>query len=73
MGLTLEELEAELRGQPAEVRDYLADLLIETLEDADADGAVETEAHRRYLELESGLVEGIDGDSVIARLRSRQR
>lgn len=71
--MTLEQLETELRNQPAEVRDYLANLLIETLEAADADeDQSEAEAHRRYLELESGEVQGIDGDEVIAQLRARR-
>lgn len=72
--MTLEQLEAELRNQPAEVRDYLASMLIETLDSAgtEDDDAVEAEAHRR-LELASGEVEGIDGDEVIAQLRARRR
>lgn len=73
--MTLEQLEAELRNQPAEVRDYLASMLIETLDSAgtEDDDAAEAEAHRRYLELASGEVEGIDGDEVIAQLRARRR
>lgn len=74
MTMTLEQLEAELRNQPEEVRDYLANMLMETLDAPDVDDdAVEAEAHRRYLELESGEVEGIDGDEVIAQLRARRR
>jgi hypothetical protein len=73
MSMTLEQLEAELRNQPPEVRDYLAGMLIETLATADDDDdAVEAEAHRRYLELASGQAEGIDGDEVIAQLRARR-
>lgn len=34
---------------------------------------VEAEAHRRYLELENGQSEGVDGDEVIAQLRARRR
>ena len=72
--MTLEQLEAELRNQSAEVRDYLASMLIETLDttDVDDDDAVEAEAHRRYRELASGEAEGIDGDEVIAQLRARR-
>lgn len=72
--MTLEQLEAELRNQPAEVRDYLASMLIETLDTAyaDDDDAVEAEAHRRYLDLASGQADGIDGDEVIAQLRARR-
>jgi 5'-3' exonuclease len=73
MSMTLGELESELRSQPAEIRDYLANVLIESLETPDDDeDAVEAEAHRRYLELESGEVAGIDGDEVIAQLRARR-
>lgn len=73
MAMTLEQLEDTLRNQPVEVRDYLAGLLIETLETAEADeDEVEAEAHRRYLELENGEIEGIDGDEVIAQLRARR-
>ncbi|HST63423.1 MAG TPA: addiction module protein [Longimicrobium sp.] len=74
MSMTVEQLENELRNQPEEVRDYLASMLIETLEPSDVDeDAIEAEAHRRYLEMESGEVEGIDGDEVIAQLRARRR
>jgi hypothetical protein len=74
MSMTVEQLENELRSQPEEVRDYLASMLIETLEPSDVDeDAIEAEAHRRYLEMESGEVEGIDGDDVIAQLRARRR
>jgi hypothetical protein len=74
MSMTLEQLETELRSQPEEVRDYLANMLMETLDPADVDDdAVEAEAHRRYLELESGDVAGIDGDEVIAQLRARRQ
>lgn len=75
MTMTLEQLENELRNQPAEVRDYLAGMLIDTLDPSDAedDDAVEAEAHRRYRELASGEVEGVDGDEVIAQLRARRR
>lgn len=74
MSMTVEQLENELRNQPEEVRDYLASMLIETLEPSDVDeDAIEAEAHRRYLEMESGEVEGIDGDEVLAQLRARRR
>lgn len=73
MSMTLGQLETELRRQPAEVRDYLANLLIETLDGSEADeDEIEAEAHRRYVELERGEVEGIDGDEVIAQLRARR-
>jgi hypothetical protein len=73
MSMSLGQLETELRNQPAEVRDYLANLLIESLEAPDGDeDAIEAEAHRRYLELESGEADGIDGDEVLAQLRARR-
>ena len=72
--MTVEQLETELRNQPEEVRDYLANMLRETLDASDTDDdLIEAEAHRRYLELESGAVEGIDGDEVITQLRARRR
>jgi hypothetical protein len=74
MSMTVEQLENELRSQPEEVRDYLAGMLIDTLDPSDLDDdAIESEAHRRYLEMESGEEEGVDGDEVIAQLRARRR
>jgi hypothetical protein len=74
MSMTVEQLETELRNQPEEVRDYLANMLMDTLDPSDEDeDAIEAEAHRRYLELESGEAEGIDGDEVIAQLRARRQ
>jgi hypothetical protein len=73
MGLTVEELESELRKQPEEVRDYLAAVLLDTL-DADEEAVdIEAEAHRRAMEMVRGEVEGIDGDEAIASLRARRR
>lgn len=72
MSMTLEQLEAELRSQPDDVRDYLANMLIETLDSPEDESADEAEAHRRYLEWKSGEVQGIDGDVVIAQLRARR-
>lgn len=74
MPLTLEELEDELRRQPQEVQSYLAEMLLDSLGDGEVDeDAVETEAHRRAMEMERGEVEGVDGDVVIAMLRARPR
>jgi hypothetical protein len=73
MSMTVEQLETELRNQPEEVRAYLASKLIETLDSPEVDDdAIEGEAHRRYLQLESGEEGGIDGDEVIAQLRARR-
>lgn len=74
MALTVDQLESELRNQPQEVRDYLAEVLLDSLEWEDKDDdAVEAEAHRRATEIVRGEVEGIDGDEVIAGLRARSR
>lgn len=71
--MTVEQLETELRKQPEEVRDYLASMLIGTLDPSDVDeDAIDAEAHRRYLEMESGEEKGVDGDEVIAQLRARR-
>lgn len=75
MALTVDELESELRRQPREVQNYLAEVLLDTLDDdADVDDdAIEAEAHRRAMEMVSGEVEGVDADEVIAQLRARRR
>jgi hypothetical protein len=74
MALTVEQLESELRSQPREVQNYLAEVLLDTLDDADVDDdAIEAEAHRRAMEMVSGEVEGVDADEVIAQLRARRR
>jgi hypothetical protein len=74
MALTVDQLESELRNQPQEVRDYLAEVLLDSLDSEDVDDdAVEAEAHRRAMEMVRGEVEGVDGDQVIAGLRARRR
>ena len=74
MALSVEQLESELRNQPEEVRDYLAAVLLDTLDaDEQDEDAIEAEAHRRAMEMVRGEVEGIDGDEAIARLRARRR
>jgi hypothetical protein len=74
MALTVEELESELRKQPQEVRDYLAEVLLDTLDADEADDdVIEAEAHRRAMEAERGEAEEIDADEVIAQLRARYR
>lgn len=51
-----------------------AETPIESLEPEDPeDDAVEAEAHRRAMEMVRGVVEGLDGDEVIAGLRARPR
>ena len=72
--MSVEQLESELRNQPEEVRDYLAAVLLDTLDaDEQDEDAIEAEAHRRAMEMVRGEVEGIDGDEAIARLRARRR
>lgn len=75
MALTVEELESELRNQPREVQNYLAEVLLDTLDEDEEleDDAIEAEAHRRAMEMASGDVEGVDADEVIAGLRARRR
>ena len=71
MPLTLEALEAELLNLPSTDRSRLLDKLIASL---DADRAVEEawmqEARRRDDEIESGAVQAIPGEVVLAKLRA---
>ena len=71
MSITLEALEAEVLNLPVADRSRLLDKLITSL---DADQAVEdawkAEAKRRDEEIESGTVQAIPGDVVLARLRA---
>lgn len=65
-------LETELLQLPGEVRQRLATLLLESVgADADFVREVEEEAHRRWLELESGEVAGIDWETARGALRAR--
>ena len=74
MALTIDELESELRRQPPEIRDYLAEVLLDSLELEDAGEEVtEAELARRGLEVERGEAEEVDADEVIAQLRARRR
>lgn len=71
MPSTLEALEAELLNLPSTDRSRLLDKLIASL---DADRAVEEawmqEARRRDDEIESGAVQAIPGEVVLAKLRA---
>jgi putative addiction module component (TIGR02574 family) len=61
---------------PADVRAGLAEELLNSLEDAEQvaiDAEWAKEAERRIDQLESGEVELVPGDSVIAKLRDRSR
>jgi hypothetical protein len=74
MALTVDQLESELRRQPPEIRDYLAEVLLDSLELEDAGEEVtEAELTRRALEVERGEAEEVDADEVIAQLRARCR
>ena len=74
MSTTLDALEAEVLNLPLADRSRLLDRLIVSL---DADRAVEEawmqEAKRRDEEIESGAVQAIPGDLVLARLRAELR
>jgi hypothetical protein len=73
MSMTVEQLEHELRDQPEEVRHYLASMLVDTLDSPGVDDdAIEADAHRRYLQMESGEEGGIDGEEAITQLRARR-
>ena len=71
MPSTLEALEAELLNLPSTDRSRLLNKLIASL---DADRAVEEawmqEARRRDDEIESGAVQAIPGEVVLAKLRA---
>lgn len=74
MSITLESIEAEVLNLPAADRSRLLDKLIASL---DADQAIEeawrVEARRRDEEIESGAVQVIAGDVVLAQLRAALR
>ena len=74
MSTDLEALEAEVLNLPAADRSRLLDRLIASL---DADQAIEEawklEARRRDEEIESGAVQEIPGDVVLAKLRAALR
>lgn len=71
MSIPLDALEAEILNLPSTDGSRLLDKLIASL---DADRAVEDagaqEAKRRDDEIESGTVQAIPGDAVLARLRA---
>jgi Putative addiction module component len=72
MELTLENLKAEVMRLSAADRSRLLDALLDSI---DQDDAIEREweqlADRRDAELDSGMVEAIDGAVVLARLQSK--
>lgn len=72
MAMTLKELYAETRQLPREQAAELMDLLlIDTFSEPDAavQEAWDREIDRRIAELESGKVQAIPGDQVMAEVR----
>ena len=71
MHTTLATLEAEVLQLSASDRSNLLELLVISLDtDPEVEQAWEQEAPRRDAELESGAVQPVPGDEVIARLRA---
>ena len=70
-----EALAAQLLAWPSADRARLAELLIASLEpaDADADAAWDEEIDRRAAELDGGAVRSIPADEVFAELDRRLR
>ncbi|MGA2498167.1 MAG: addiction module protein [Tepidisphaeraceae bacterium] len=72
MSLTLSQLAKEAMLLPATSRAQLADQLVESMADADADEIRQlwaAEALRRRDEVRSGLVQPIPGEDVVADVR----
>lgn len=71
MSMPIEALEAEVLGLPSAERSRLLDRLIASLEvDPVVEEAWMKEARRRDEEIDSGTVQTIPGDVVLARLRA---
>ena len=69
---TLETLEAEVLKLPASDRSHLLQRLLASLDvDEDVEAAWDREADRREAELDSGAVQALPGEDVMARLRAR--
>ena len=74
MPVSIDALEAEILILPASERARLLDKLIESLEtDPTVEAAWQREAQRRDDEIESGEVEALSGDAVVAQLRAGLR
>jgi putative addiction module component (TIGR02574 family) len=73
MAMTFEELIAEAVSLPFDMRAQMADVLLRSLNSADAEveEAWAVEAERRLQEVRSGKVKTIPGDEVEARIRKR--
>ena len=71
MKLTIDEIVEEARHWPPEKVGELVERLNEDLHtcDPEIESAWQTEIARRIAEIESGKVQGIPGDEVLARVR----
>lgn len=76
MATTVEQLAEQAMALPGESRARLADLLVESLNDADL-GQIEelwlTEAKRRRDEVRAGAVKTIPGDQALKKVRDSVR
>ena len=71
MSVSIDAIEAEILILPASERARLLDKLIESLDtDPAVEAAWQREAQRRDDEIESGEVEALSGDAVVAHLRA---
>ena len=74
MPVSIDAIEAEIPVLPASERARLLDKLIESLEtDPTVELAWQREAQRRDDEIESGEVEALSGNAVLAQLRAGLR
>ena len=74
MPVSIDAIEAEILILPASERARLLDKLIESLEtDPTVEAAWQREAQRRDDEIESGEVEALSGNAVVAQLRAGLR
>jgi len=72
MAMTLDEIEKEALALPSEARARLADRLVESLENAEANCIDElwaAEAKRRRNEVRQGQVQTVPGPEGLARVR----
>ncbi|HET6764880.1 MAG TPA: addiction module protein [Longimicrobiaceae bacterium] len=79
MGLSVEDIEAQAMELSREDRAYLAQRLIESLDDIDDDDDPEEverawseEIQRRIDEIDSGAAELVAGDEVLGAFRARR-
>ena len=71
---SIEQLTEELLSLPSELRAFLAEKLVESLEfdtNSTIQAAWTTEAKRRRDEVRSGTVQPIPGDKALAQVRRR--